>query len=175
MIHSYVASPVGMLLLTGDGQSLTGLYTEGHGRLPANLGERRDADFAEVHEQLGQYFAGERAVFDLPLAPIGTAFQQRVWQRLQAITFGGTRSYGQLAMEVGNPKAARAVGLANGRNPISIIVPCHRVVGSNGLLVGYAGGLVTKQWLLDHERAIAGRPSVPAGYLPGQVTQLVVT
>jgi methylated-DNA-[protein]-cysteine S-methyltransferase len=175
MIHSYVSSPVGMLLLTGDGQSLTGLYTPEHVRLPVDLGTRADAEFTVVAEQLTQYFAGERTAFDLPLAPIGTDFQHRVWQRLLAIEYGDTRSYGQLAGELGNPNASRAVGLASGRNPISIIVPCHRVVGSTGNLTGYAGGLAAKQWLLGHERTITGRQSVPAGYLPGQVTQLVVT
>lgn len=156
MIHSYLESPIGELLLTGNGHSLTGLYTHEHVRPPVELGSRSDAEFAEVHRQLNEYFAGERVEFDLALAPKGTEFQQRVWQQLRAIAFGSTRSYGQLAIEIGNAKAVRAVGLANGRNPISIIVPCHRVIGSNGTLTGYAGGLAAKQWLLSHESAVAG-------------------
>ena len=158
MYHSYFESPVGRLLLTGDGTALTGLYTPEHVRLPAPAGDRDDAVFAEVARQLAEYFAGARTTFELPLAPAGTSFQQRVWQRLQAIPHGETRSYGQLAAELGNPKAVRAVGLANGRNPISIVMPCHRVVGSTGALTGYAGGLPAKQWLLDHERRTAQQP-----------------
>lgn len=157
MIHSYLPSPIGDVLLTGDGRSITGLYTAEHVRLPSQLGERSDTEFVDAHRQLAEYFAGERLRFELPLAPIGTEFQQRVWQQLLAIEFGNTRSYGQLAIQLGNPKAVRAVGLANGRNPISIIVPCHRVVGSNGALTGYAGGLPVKQWLLTHERTTASR------------------
>jgi methylated-DNA-[protein]-cysteine S-methyltransferase len=151
MFHSYVESPVGTLLLIGDGRSLTGLYPPEHVRLPAAPGSRDDAAFTEAAGQLAEYFDGRRQDFDLPLAPAGTPFQQRVWQRLRAIGFGERRSYGQLARELGNPNASRAVGLANGRNPISIIVPCHRVVGSTGALTGYAGGLAAKSWLLEHE------------------------
>ncbi|HTZ42786.1 MAG TPA: methylated-DNA--[protein]-cysteine S-methyltransferase [Jatrophihabitans sp.] len=154
MFHGYLESPVGRLLLTGDEAGLTGLYTPEHVRLPVPPGERDDSAFAEPARQLAEYFAGDRAVFELPLAPAGTDFQQRVWQRLLAIPLGQTQTYGLLAAELGNPKAMRAVGLANGRNPISIIVPCHRVVGSTGALTGYAGGLAAKQWLLDHERRV---------------------
>jgi methylated-DNA-[protein]-cysteine S-methyltransferase len=157
MIHSYLATPIGDLLLTGDGHSLTGLYTAEHGRPPVELGERSDQGLAEVRRQLLEYFAGERSDFELALAPAGTPFQQRVWHQLRQIPLGQTRSYGQLALDLGQPAAARAVGTANGRNPISIVVPCHRVVGSTGELIGYAGGLTTKRWLLDHEREVAGR------------------
>jgi methylated-DNA-[protein]-cysteine S-methyltransferase len=153
MMHSYLPSPIGDLLLIGDGTHLTGLYTAEHVRMPTELGVRSDREFAEVRSQLTEYFAGERADFDLPLAPVGTPFQQRVWQRLRQIPLGQTSSYGELAAEIGQPAAVRAVGMANGRNPISIIVPCHRVVGSTGALTGYAGGLAAKRWLLDHERA----------------------
>ncbi len=162
MIHSYFDSPIGKLLLTSDGQSLTALYTAEHGRLPVDPGPRADTEFTVIKEQLGQYFAGERTRFDLPLTLGGTEFQRRVWQLLQTIEFGDTRSYGQLAAELGNPNASRAVGSANGRNLISIIVPCHRVVAGSGKLAGYAGGLTAKQWLLQHERAIADRHAVPA-------------
>jgi methylated-DNA-[protein]-cysteine S-methyltransferase len=158
MIHTVLDSPIGQLLLTGDGEGLTGLYTAEHVRRPVEVGERSDAEFDRARAQLEEYFAGQRTTFELALAPAGTDFQQRVWQRLLAIPAGRTRSYGQLAVEIGNPKAVRAVGLANGRNPISIIVPCHRVLGSTGALTGYAGGLPVKQWLLDHERRLA-----PAG------------
>ncbi len=157
MIHSYYSSPIGELLLTGNGHQLVGLYTAEHVRLPVEIGLRSDAEFADVHRQLDEYFGGNRVSFDLPLAPRGTEFQRQVWQQLQAIEFGSTRSYRQLASRIGNSEAVRAVGLANGRNPISIIIPCHRVIGSNGALTGYAGGLSVKQWLLTHERTVASR------------------
>lgn len=102
--------------------------------------------------QLDAYFLGERQAFDLPLAPEGTTFQQKVWQALTEIPYGETRTYGEIAAVVGNPKAARAVGMANNRNPIGIIIPCHRVVGANGRLVGYAGGMEKKEWLLQLEK-----------------------
>ncbi len=102
--------------------------------------------------QLAAYFEGTRKTFDLPLAPQGTAFQKRVWERLLGIQYGETLSYREIAEDIGNPRAARAVGRANARNPVSIIIPCHRVVGSGGGLVGYGGGLWRKQWLLNHER-----------------------
>jgi methylated-DNA-[protein]-cysteine S-methyltransferase len=153
MIHSYLPSPIGDLLLIGDGTYLTGLYTAEHVRMPTELGVRSDREFAEVGSQLAEYFAGERSDFSVPLKPAGTPFQQRVWQRLREIPLGQTSSYGELAADIGQPTAVRAVGMANGRNPISIIVPCHRVVGSTGALTGYAGGLAAKRWLLEHERA----------------------
>lgn len=106
--------------------------------------------------QLDEYFAGERREFDLPLAPRGTGFQERVWRALLAIPFGVTRSYGELARTIGRPSASRAVGAANGKNPIAIIVPCHRVIGANGTLTGYGGGLPIKRWLLEHEAKLAG-------------------
>jgi methylated-DNA-[protein]-cysteine S-methyltransferase len=106
--------------------------------------------------QLAEYFAGTRTTFDVPLDPVGTTFQQSAWKALRTIPFGETVSYGQQAERMGDKRKARAVGAANGRNPISIIVPCHRVVGSDGSLTGFAGGLHTKAWLLDHERSVAG-------------------
>jgi methylated-DNA-[protein]-cysteine S-methyltransferase len=129
----------------------------------AAAGESADAAQAEAHldraeAQLAEYFAGTRRTFDLDLDPAGTDFQLRAWNALRAIPFGQTISYGQQAVELGEPGAARAVGAANGRNPLSIVVPCHRVVAASGALTGFAGGLDTKAWLLDHERTVlAGR------------------
>ncbi|MBO5330240.1 MAG: methylated-DNA--[protein]-cysteine S-methyltransferase [Anaerotignum sp.] len=106
----------------------------------------------ECKKQLEEYFAGKRKTFDLPLVPRGTEFQQKVWKALQEIPYGETRTYGEVAAAIGNPKAARAVGMANNKNPIGIIIPCHRVVGANGKLVGYAGGMEKKEFLLELER-----------------------
>lgn len=122
---------------------------------PAQVGERDDAALPALREQLDAYWAGALREFDLPLAPPGTPFQQQVWRALRAIPFGETWSYGELAAHLGRPTAVRAVGAANGRNPVFLVVPCHRVVGSTGGLVGYAGGLDMKRRLLDHERATA--------------------
>lgn len=151
-------SPVGDLLLTSDGTALTGLYlpdprygpTQGPGWV---RGEEVPV-LIETRRQLDQYFRGERTTFDVPLATAGTPFQQRVWRELCEIPYGRTWSYGELATRVGNPKASRAVGLANGRNPISIIVPCHRVIGADGSLTGYGGGLPCKKGLLSFESGV---------------------
>jgi methylated-DNA-[protein]-cysteine S-methyltransferase len=160
-LYSRHTSPVGELLLLGreDDHGLTGLYLYGE---PQRDWRRADAAFAAVHEQLDAYFGGELEAFDLPLAPTGTAFQLRVWEELQRIPFGETISYSELAERIGNPRTVRAVGLANGRNPISIIVPCHRVIGADGSLVGYGGGLDRKRWLLEHEAVVSGR-RLPVG------------
>ena len=153
---SRMESPLGSLLLSSDGESLTGLHMATC-RYPLVLdGAVEDASvapFAATRRQLEEYFAGTRRVFALPLRLEGTTFQQRVWHGLTTIRFGETWSYRQLAEQVGNPKAMRAVGLANGRNPIALIVPCHRVIGADGSLVGFGGGLERKRWLLAHERA----------------------
>lgn len=154
MYHSYLDSPVGRLLVTGSDTALTGLYLADHLRREVIAGPRDDDAFSELAGQLAEYFAGRRISFDIPLAPTGTVFQRRVWDLLGQIEYGTSRSYGALARELGNPNAARAVGLANGRNPISILVPCHRVVGSSGALTGYSGGLSNKQWLQQHERQV---------------------
>jgi methylated-DNA-[protein]-cysteine S-methyltransferase len=124
-----------------------------HDQPPAghDLGDRDDAGLAEAVRQLEEYFAGERTEFTLPLAPVGDAFRQRVWALLREIPYGQTRSYGQLARVLGDVNLSQAVGRANGRNPISIIVPCHRVIGADGSLVGYAGGLDRKRFLLSLE------------------------
>jgi len=156
MTHAYTEfeSPVGPLLLVGDESYLHMLlYGSGPRAAHPQPDWRRDPSlFRDAIEQLRSYFAGELRVFSLNLAPQGTPFQLRVWKELARIPYGETISYGQLAERVGNPKASRAVGLANGSNPISIILPCHRVIGSNGKLTGYGGGLPTKQQLLALER-----------------------
>ena len=153
--YTTIESPVGKLILSGDGQSLTGVYICNEKHAPAIHDDwiRTESAFATAITQLNEYFSGIRFHFDLPIKPIGTEFQTRVWQRLCQIPYGKTCGYGELAKELGNPNASRAVGMANGRNPISIIVPCHRVIGANGSLTGYGGGLVAKKWLLEHEAA----------------------
>jgi methylated-DNA-[protein]-cysteine S-methyltransferase len=151
----FIESPIGRLLLTSDGVALTGLYMEKerHPR-PVEPNAIEDPDnplLATAAAQLAEYFDGRRRVFDVPLAARGTGFQRSVWDELTRIDFGRTVSYGEIARRLGRPGASRAVGLANGSNPISIIVPCHRVIGADGTLTGYGGGLERKQWLLRHE------------------------
>lgn len=152
--HTVIDSPYGPLTLVASDSALCGLYmTDQRHRPPEEtFGDRDETPFQETTEQLRAYFAGELKEFTLPLSLAGTPFQQRVWEQLRRIPYGETRSYGELAQVLGNPGASRAVGLANGRNPIGIIVPCHRVVGANGNLTGYGGGLDRKQRLLDFER-----------------------
>jgi methylated-DNA-[protein]-cysteine S-methyltransferase len=149
-----VESPVGPLLLTSDGTSLTRLLFDA----PADPSWSTEpcAVLDQATTQLAEYFAGGRTTFDLPLAPTGTPFQLTTWLALREIPYAQTINYGQLALRVGNAKASRAVGLANGRNPISIVVPCHRVIGADGSLTGYGGGLDRKRLLLDLERRVAG-------------------
>ncbi len=146
-------SPIGRLLITCTEAGITGLHMEPHPTHSAAGSRHALLDRARV--QLQEYFAGTRTRFELPLAPQGTEFQQTVWKQLVKIPYGSTASYGEIANRVGNPKASRAVGAANGRNPISVIVPCHRVIGANGSLTGFGGGLERKQWLLEHERKVA--------------------
>ena len=151
---TYFESPIGRLLLTTDGTALTGLYMEPSRKAQSTEGWTQDAAVAPLSaalRQLTEYFGGTRREFDLPLRPQGTEFQKRVWRELTEIPYGTTWSYGQLAKRIDNPSASRAVGLANGRNPISILVPCHRVIGADGSLTGYGGGLDRKRWLLAHE------------------------
>jgi methylated-DNA-[protein]-cysteine S-methyltransferase len=160
----YAESPLGRLLLTSDGSALTGLYTAPERKSQSTAGWAQDAGIAPLAAtlcQLSEYFAGTRREFDLPLRLDGTPFQTRVWRELLEIPYGETWSYGQLAKRIGNPSASRAVGLANGRNPISILVPCHRVIGADGSLTGYGGGLERKSWLLAHEGALS-RETVPS-------------
>ena len=153
-VFCYFQSPIGRLLLTSDGTALTGLHMEVSRKAQSTEGWKEDrmlAPLSATLQQLAEYFAGTRRNFDLPLRPQGTVFQQRVWRELIEIPYGQTWSYGELAKRIDNPSASRAVGLANGRNPISILVPCHRVIGADGSLTGYGGGLERKQWLLAHE------------------------
>ncbi len=153
--YTQIESPIDRILITSDGESLTGLHMveHRHYEVLTDDWQRNDnaAPFAETRKQLAAYFAGELTDFDLPLAMHGTDFQKQVWRELQNIPFGQTISYGELARRIGNPNSSRAVGLANGHNPISIIVPCHRVIGTNGKLTGYGGGIERKEWLLAHE------------------------
>jgi methylated-DNA-[protein]-cysteine S-methyltransferase len=153
--YTYVDSPLGRLLLSTDGEALTGIYMHlPDGPAPEMKDWVCDAGagaLPQTAHQLEEYFGGKRRDFDLPMRLAGTEFQRRVWQHLTDIRYGQTMSYGELARRVGNPKASRAVGLANGRNPIPILVPCHRVIGADGSLTGYGGGLERKRWLLAHE------------------------
>ncbi len=149
--YTHADSPLGPLLLTADGDSLTGLFLTSPARASDWIREDAAAPFPETRRQLAAYFAGSLTEFTLTLAPVGTAFQTRVWDALRAIPYGATCSYGDLARRLGSPGAARAVGLANGHNPISIIVPCHRVLGTSGRLTGYSGGMERKAFLLALE------------------------
>ena len=158
------SSPVGELVLAATDAGITGVYFPISRHGPAPL-ERKDwveddgrgpasALLAQARRQLEEYFTGSRTTFDLSLSPAGTPFQRRVWDALRAIPYGTTLSYSDLARRLGDLRATRAVGAANGRNPIPIIVPCHRVVGANGALTGFGGGLDRKRWLLEHEGAL---------------------
>ncbi len=153
-VHTTVDSPLGELTLVADGEALTGLYfaRQWYRPDPATFGSRAVVPvLAAAAEQLTGYFTGDRTAFDLPLAPRGDAFQRRVWDLVARIPYGRTRTYGTLARQLGDPALAQRVGGAVGRNPLAIIVPCHRVVGADGRLTGYAGGLDRKRRLLDLE------------------------
>ena len=154
MNYDWMQSPVGELLIVADETTLRMISFRG-GRYPGKVADgwrRGGSVVANAREQLGEYFAGCRRRFDLPLAPSGTPFQLRAWQALQDIPYGATCSYGEQARAMGQPRAVRAVGAANGRNPIPIVVPCHRVIGVDGRLTGYAGGLDIKRLLIELER-----------------------
>ena len=153
--HAIVDSPIGPLTLVDANGSLAGLYMDAqrHRPDPARHGDRDDTVLPQLREQLTEYWSGQRRDFTVPLRLSGTDFQLRVWAGLQTIPYGETSSYGKLAADIGSPAASRAVGLANGRNPVGIVVPCHRVVGAGGSLTGYGGGIERKRWLLDHERS----------------------
>jgi methylated-DNA-[protein]-cysteine S-methyltransferase len=157
--HTVVDSPLGPLTLRAEDNVLSGLYMTDHrhGPGPGTLGPHERDGLPAAREQLAAYFAGELTEFDLPLALRGTAFQERVWAALRELPYGVTTTYGELAAGLGSPAASRAVGLANGRNPISIVVPCHRVVGANGSLTGYGGGTERKRALLDLEQGVLAR------------------
>jgi methylated-DNA-[protein]-cysteine S-methyltransferase len=160
-------SPVGELTLAANDDGLAAVYFEQH-KYGHSVDERRDwtrddhgsnpasRALEAARHQLTEYFAGRLRAFDLPLAPTGTRFQHHVWSELRQIPFGATSSYGELARRLGDPGAARAVGAANGRNPLSIVVPCHRVIGANGSLTGFGGGIERKRWLLAHETRVTG-------------------
>jgi methylated-DNA-[protein]-cysteine S-methyltransferase len=153
LLYTTQDSPIGELLLLGDGHALCGLYMQDSPK-PISIAsdwEPSTAPFADVRAQLREYFAGRRTTFDVPLVMDGAPFEREVWRALQGIPYGATVSYGEVARRVGQPLAARAVGLANARNPIAVIVPCHRVIGANGTLTGYGGGLERKRLLLDLE------------------------
>ena len=161
--HTVIDSPVGPLTLVADGGALAGLYMTEQRHLPPpeTFGEPADGPdrepFAAAAAQLREYFDGGRTEFDLRLALDGTPFQRRVWAALRDIPYGRTLSYGQLADRIGQPSASRAVGLANGKNPVGIVVPCHRVVGADGGLTGYGGGIERKRYLLAHEQRVSGQ------------------
>jgi methylated-DNA-[protein]-cysteine S-methyltransferase len=154
-----VGSPMGPLRITAHGGAVTAVLTADGASVPGEADDGPEADgvLRAARDELRAYFAGELQSFTVPVAPEGTAFQRRVWEELRRIPYGEAISYGELARRVGRPGAARAVGAANSRNPVSVIVPCHRVIGGDGRLVGYAGGLDRKRWLLDHEARSAGR------------------
>lgn len=149
MSRRLIDSPLGPLLLTAEGGALVGAdFLDGPVEGPV---EGEDPALDAAAAWFAAYFAGQRPAVDLPLAPAGTDFQRQVWAELVKIAYAGTLSYGELAVRLGDAKRVRAVGLANGRNPIAVIIPCHRVIGADGSLVGYAGGLHRKRWLLEHE------------------------
>lgn len=153
-LYTTVESPLGTVLLSGDADALSSLYFVDGSRSTITISDDWRADhgaFARARAELAAYFAGELTSFTIPLAPRGTAFQQRVWTCLLTVPYGVTTTYGTIAADLGDPRATRAVGLANGRNPISIIIPCHRVIGASGDLTGYGGGMHRKRWLLAHE------------------------
>jgi methylated-DNA-[protein]-cysteine S-methyltransferase len=161
-IFTTIDSPLGRLLAVSDGQSLTHLDMQ-EGRRPLAVSRTWRAEaaaFGSLRDQLEEYFSGDRRGFDLPLAPAGNPFELRVWAALVQVPYGETASYGEIARRIGAPGAARAVGLANGRNPIAVIIPCHRVIGANGSLTGYGGGLDRKRLLLDLESGVL--PLAPA-------------
>jgi methylated-DNA-[protein]-cysteine S-methyltransferase len=158
MLYTLLDSPLGALLVTRDDGGITGLYlpTGKNAVAPAPSWVPDDAAFADIRGQVAEYFSGRRQNFVLPLNPTGTAFQRTVWLALREIPYGQTTSYGRTAAAIGHPNASRAVGLANGQNPISIVVPCHRVIGANGSMIGYGGGIEAKRWLIAHEAHHAG-------------------
>ena len=161
MNYTWFEADFGRLLLAGNSDGLKYLLFESGNHLRFDKFPRVDwtesnRHLGDVQRQLKEWFAGKRTSFDLPLAPKGTPFQKRVWKALEGIPFGETRSYGEIAKSIGQPSASRAVGAANGANPISIIVPCHRVIGSSGKLTGFGGGLDVKRWLLEHEQEVTG-------------------
>ena len=172
--YTYIDTPVGTLMLAGctDHGLRQIAFLCGKGRVaPARHWKQSAAPFRQVERQLVDYFGGRRTAFNLKINPVGTPFQLAVWKALERIPFGETRSYGEVARSIGRPGAARAVGLANGRNPLAIVVPCHRVIGSTGKLVGYGGGMHVKQALLDLESKVLARTPRVRAPRPGASRQ----
>lgn len=163
--YCYTESPLGSIILSGGGHGLQGLHFTDHAHSPEPAAgwERDEAAFADARQQLGEYFEGRRRHFDVAVDLVGSPFELLVWTALQDIPYGETASYGDIARRIGRPGAARAVGAANGRNPVSIIVPCHRVIGADSSLTGYGWGVERKAWLLDLERGAraGGSPTLP--------------
>ena len=155
-----IKSPVGLLTCVMKNNALEGVYFErepDESKVLSSNWTKSKTELATVREQLTEYFAGSRQQFKLPLHSEGTPFREKVWAKLRTIPYGVTWSYGELARKIGDPKASRAVGLANGRNPIAIVVPCHRVIGANGTLTGFGGGIERKKWLLEFEARTSGK------------------
>jgi methylated-DNA-[protein]-cysteine S-methyltransferase len=152
--HTVIDSPIGALTLVATDGTLSGVFMEDHLHMPdpSSRGPRVAVGFDEAAEQLGEYFAGQRQEFTVPTRLAGTGFQRRVWQAVSTIPYGQTWTYAQLADAVGRPDRLRAVAATNGRNPVAVVVPCHRVIGSDGSLTGFSGGLARKRFLLDLER-----------------------
>lgn len=153
----YYSSPLGTMLIIEENNALTHLTLSDNTQVLSNfpadsLQQKSSSVISSAKIQLNEYFKGTRKIFQLPLNPIGTPFQKKVWNVLCTIPFGETRSYKEIALQIENPKGCRAVGMANNRNPIMLIIPCHRVIGTDGSLIGYAGGIEIKKWLLEHER-----------------------
>jgi methylated-DNA-[protein]-cysteine S-methyltransferase len=150
--YTIINSPIGEVVITALDTYVTGVYTPDH---PYNINAKKfiynNQPFTDAIIQLNEYFSGNSNKFNLPLKPIGTEFQKKIWRELQNIKYGEKKSYGEIAKILNHPTASRAVGMANSKNPISIIIPCHRVIGTNGKLTGYAGGIKVKEWLLNHE------------------------
>jgi methylated-DNA-[protein]-cysteine S-methyltransferase len=165
--HAVLDGPLGPITVVGQDGALAGLSLHEQRHLPPadRLGDRDDATLPELQEQLGAYLAGQLQAFDVTLAPLGTPFQADVWAALRRVPYGATTTYGALAAAIGRPSAVRAVGAANGRNPYCLVVPCHRVVGADGSLTGYVGGLDRKRFLLDLERGSAADPPATTGQL----------
>jgi methylated-DNA-[protein]-cysteine S-methyltransferase len=155
-------TPVGALRLVAEDSALCAILFPEQPTPDAARDGAAHPVLQRARAQLADYFAGRLQRFDLPLAPRGTAFQREVWRALAAIPFGATCSYADVARRLGRPESSRAVGASNGKNPLPIVVPCHRVIGADGSLTGYAGGLAAKEWLLRHERAVAARSGLPA-------------
>ncbi|MBN8730270.1 MAG: methylated-DNA--[protein]-cysteine S-methyltransferase [Acidobacteria bacterium] len=168
MLFLFHPTPIGDLLVAGDGNTLSLIgFPQGKGRREPHPDWNEDSSaFAAVRRQLDAYFSGTLRRFDIPLAPRGTEFQLAVWEALTHIPYGETITYSDLAIRIGNPAAVRAVGAANGANPIPIVVPCHRVIGADGSLTGFGGGLDTKRWLLRHEGAAGHREQAEQSELP---------